>query len=121
MNIRSKWLAASLLGAALTFSVAAQDAPAGHKGHKRIAEMQERLKLTPDQSAKIQPILQEQRTKMQALRAEAKSGDKAELRAKMQAIHQETSAQLKSILSEEQMAEWTKLQSERRGKMRNRG
>lgn len=125
MKFRNRILAAAALGAALSFAAPAQEASqsngARHEGHEKgqrwFAHLQERLKLTPDQAAKAQPILQERMTKMRALRDEAKGGgDRAALRDKMQAIRQQTSDQLKPILSEEQFAEWTKMQTERGGR-----
>ena len=125
MNFRNRLLTAAALGAALSLTMPAQEAsqpsPERHheKGQRGFSHLQERLKLTPEQVAKVQPVLQEQMTKMRTLRDEAKAGgDRKEVREKMQAIRQQTSDQLKSVLSEEQFAEWTRMQAERGGKHR---
>lgn len=124
MNFRNRFLTAAALGAALSVTLPAQEASQqnsdrhqGHeKGQRGFSHLQERLKLTPEQVAKVQPVLQEQMTKMRALREEAKAGgDRNALHEKIQAIRQQTGDQLKPILSEEQFAEWTRMQTERGG------
>jgi periplasmic protein CpxP/Spy len=126
----SKWTLSLALAAAMVTAVPAfsqqtqapndgQQAHEGHhKGrHDRMAKVQERLKLTPEQMEKIKPILQEQRTKVQALRESANQNtDRAALRSQMQTIHQETEAKLQGVLTAEQFQEWKNLRAEGKGR-----
>jgi periplasmic protein CpxP/Spy len=126
----SKWTLSLALAAAMVTAVPAfsqqtqsptdgQQAQEGqYKGrHNRMAKVQERLKLTPEQMEKIKPILQEQRTKVQALRESAgQNADRAALRSQMQTIHQETEAKLQGVLTAEQFQEWKSLRTEGKGR-----
>ncbi|HYZ86755.1 MAG TPA: hypothetical protein VE621_20235 [Bryobacteraceae bacterium] len=119
------FVGAIALAVALSATALPQNAPADHQEKQggregrhadHLAAMQEQLKLTPEQVAKIKPILEEQRTKMQALRSEAQQGsDREAIRTKMQAIRTETAEKIKPILTAEQLTQWNAMQ-ERGGK-----
>jgi Spy/CpxP family protein refolding chaperone len=68
------------------------------------------LNLTDDQKAKVQPILDAQRQKMRAV-FQDDSLQPEDKRTKLKAIQEDTSAQLKPILTPEQFATWQKLQT----------
>lgn len=119
MKILNTWFAAAFIGTTLLASPPAQQPAHEGKGHhKRLSHLQERLKLTPEQVAKVETVLDAQRGKVRALRQEAKTGDRTELREKMRAIRQETTDQLKPLLTDEQLTAWNELRTERRGHKR---
>ena len=81
-------------------------------GIERIAQV---LNLTPDQKAKVQPILDDQRQKMHDVFMEGRNGTIThdEQMAKMKEIHDATAAQLKSILTDEQFQKWQSMSQPR--------
>ena len=71
------------------------------------------LNLTDDQKAKVQPILDAQRAKMNAVRQDT-SLSQDDMRAKMKQIRDDTTAQLKPILTPEQFQKWQTMQTRMR-------
>ncbi len=75
-----------------------------------------RLKLTPDQEARIRPILQEEAGKLKAVgqKYEGQTSRKAK-KAKMKeakAIQSDAQTRINPLLTEEQQAEWKKMRDE---------
>jgi Spy/CpxP family protein refolding chaperone len=93
-------------------------APGGKAVEHRFATMVSRLKLTPDQADKIKPILEEQSTKMLAMRQQGTGTPTSETRAQMRQLHEDTNQKIAAILTEDQKAEYAKMQAEQRGRMR---
>jgi periplasmic protein CpxP/Spy len=107
-----------LLPAALVFalcgSFALAQQPDGqtperhHHGHhapdpqKAAAFLSKKLNLTPDQTAKIEPILAAQDQKMAALKSDGQTDPKAHFK-EFHAIHQDTEKQLAGVLTPEQL------------------
>jgi Spy/CpxP family protein refolding chaperone len=83
--------------------------------------VKERLKLTDDQAAKVEPILKDQaqqrRDLMEKSRAEGGSEDK--LREANQKIENETDAKLTPILTADQLKEWKAMREEMRARFSN--
>jgi len=77
---------------------------------KYLAEMDARLHLQPDQTQKLNEILDQTRTKF---RAEKERG-----KAAMKLIHDGQVEQVRSILSDTQKSEYQKFQDERDAKMK---
>lgn len=77
---------------------------------KVIAEYQSRLKLTPDQVAKLNAIMDETRARVEETRQKMKPA--------YQKIHEEQSEKVRALLSPEQQAEYDQMRKEReqRGK-----
>lgn len=97
---------------------------------ERVAATRERLQLTPEQQAALEPILTasvEQR--LAVLQSYGFSGEdrpklsfrqKLSLRNEMQAIREKTESEVAGVLSEEQLAEYKKIQDENREQLRAR-
>ena len=97
---------------------------------ERVAATRERLQLTPEQQAALEPILTasvEQR--LAVLQSYGFSGEdrpklsfrqKLSLRKEMQAIREKTESEVAGVLSEEQLAEYKKIQDENREQLRAR-
>ncbi len=93
-------------------------APGGNSGQE-LETLTERLNLTDEQAAKIEPILASAREQMQELR-QNRSGDRQEMRSKMQSIFQERDKKIEEVLTDSQKKEYEKYQQERREQMMNR-
>lgn len=73
-----------------------------HDPHKAALHMGKALNLTPDQTAKIEPILADREQKVSALMANADLDPKSR-KKQMHAIHEATEQQLASILTPDQI------------------
>jgi len=89
-----------------------------HRGPGQMGPEQElgwlsdKLKLTPDQKSKIQPILEEEHKQLSALREDT-SLSREEKRAKFKQIHTNAYDQINPILTEQQQATLKQLQQQR--------
>lgn len=98
-------------------NTAAQPAgPHGHHhhafdAHKAAQHMSKKLGLTEDQTAKLEPILNDRQQKISALRGDT-SLTQDQRREQMRAIHKDMRTQLSSVLTPDQMQQ---LRSMRRG------
>ncbi len=87
-----------------------------------VVETISKLKLSTELGSKVAPILTEQAAELQTIREkygdpkEASMGTKLKMRKEAQAIDERVDAQLKKILSEEQMKELMKIRKARREK-----
>ena len=95
------------------------------QGLKRLAEVQARLKLTPEQQEKVRPIVIEEMKQLRAARDEIQSSgqrprDRMKAGRKVKSIQEDAEAKLKPILSKEQMAEYKKIREERKAQIRQR-
>jgi DNA replication protein DnaD len=118
MNLINRNLLASALllslgaGAALAQQTAPTDAPAPppHRGfHKpsperEIKHLTKTLQLTPDQAAKLEPVLANRDQQLQAIRSNGQLTQQA-AREQMKALHQTTEQQFASILTPTQLEE----------------
>lgn len=77
-----------------------------------LAELQVRLKLSPDQVIKMNAILDETRKQVRAARAT--------IDPEIKKIREEQDQQVSQILSSEQQAEWQKMNEERRNRKNKR-
>lgn len=78
------------------------------------------LKLTDDQTTKVQAIYQAQATKMDSIRTAA-NGDFSSMRSAMQPLRQATNEKVNALLTDEQKAAFKKYQEEARARMQNGG
>lgn len=109
------------VGAVAPLSLNAQDRPArpersgpggpGARGGDRLATMSE-LGLTADQKTKVQAIIEEERTSLEALRADTSLTQEAR-RAKMQEIRQSFAGKIRAALTPEQQAKWAEMRGAR--------
>jgi Spy/CpxP family protein refolding chaperone len=82
---------------------------------QRIEMMTQRLQLTPEQVAKLKPILQKQSEEMGELRQKA-NGDFQSVRPEMQKLREKTDKAVEEILTDAQKKDYETMQAE----MRNR-
>lgn len=74
-----------------------------------------RLNLTEDQRAKLQPIMQQQREQVQAIRSDS-SLSQQQKQEKIRALRQSTMSQMQGILTPEQQQQMQQWQQNRRGR-----
>jgi Spy/CpxP family protein refolding chaperone len=87
--------------------------PTSGSADREISALKERLKLTDEQVAQIQPILESFREQMQEMR-ENSGGDREQMRSQMRSIMQERDKKIEAILTESQQKEYQKYIQERR-------
>lgn len=75
---------------------------------RQTARLSRKLKLTPDQAAKIEPILQNRQQQMQQLRADNTLAPR-DRRTKMRAIMQDTNNQLQALLTDNQKQQYQQM------------
>ena len=81
--------------------------PPGIRGGPNLDQLAQQLNLTDDQKAKVKPILEARDKKMADLRGDT-SLSQEDRRTKMQSIREETTAQMKAVLTPEQFDKWQK-------------
>lgn len=79
--------------------------------HRQAIMLSHRLNLTPDQTAKIEPVLADRQQKIDALRANS-SLTPDQIREQMRSLHEQERSQFAAILTPEQQEQ---LKSMRRG------
>ena len=80
----------------------------------QLAMMKEQLKLTDDQSKKLEPILKEQTEKMRALRDD-KNMAPEDRRTKSREIREAYTTKIKAVLTKDQAEQWEKARQQRPG------
>ncbi len=91
--------------------VAPARSPNPHRQAMRIAKQ---LSLTPDQAAKLEPILADRDQKIAALRADTSIAPNA-ARKQLRVIRQSTQQQLSTVLSPDQLQRLRSIQHSRKG------
>jgi protein CpxP len=89
-------------------------APAQHAmpdPQKQTARLSKKLQLTPDQAAKIEPILANRMQQMQLMRADASSTPR-DMHQKMRALKQSTDSQIQAILTDSQRHQYQQMQQQ---------
>jgi len=71
------------------------------------------LELTEDQAKAVRTVLEKQGKQRREL-FQSSSGDRAAMRSAMAELQEETNSKLAEILSDDQMAKFTEIQSQRR-------
>jgi hypothetical protein len=104
-------------------AMAADESPASAP-QISIEELRARLKLTPDQQAKIAPYVEERKAKMEPVRAKLGSAtsrrEKLSVLQEAKAIQDDFNAKVQPVLTEDQQAEWQKIRAELREQMKER-
>lgn len=85
----------------------------------QLKRMTKDFDLTADQQAKIKPILENARKKMEDARNDS-NGDRQTMRQKMMQIRQDTNDQIRALLDDKQKEKFDKQQQERRDRPQNR-
>lgn len=94
------------------FSVAlAQNPRGGSRGH-RLEQLTEGLNLTPDQQAKVQPVIDQAKPQIAEIHREAMQ--------KIKSVITSTASQIRPLLTPEQQKKLDENQSARRGRMNAR-
>ncbi|MBD2766343.1 hypothetical protein IC235_00375 [Hymenobacter sp. BT664] len=75
--------------------------------------LSQELGLNADQTAKIQQILLARGQEMQAMRSQARTGDRSQLRTQMDANRSKYDEQVKAVLTADQYTKYTALQNDR--------
>ena len=125
-----KALALSVLTAGLTFAGAQQaqtpdqatspsdNAPMHHRHapdpQKQAAHLSKQLNLTPDQTAKLEPILADRDQKMQAVWQNQQLAPQ-DRHSQMKSINEAAEQQMAGVLSPEQMTQLTAMRHDHRG------
>ncbi len=87
--------------------------PPGMRVAPTLDQLAHQLQLTEDQKTKVKPILDAQQQKITSLREDT-SLSQEDRRAKMQAVRQDTTAQLKAVLTPEQFDKYQQMTQRRR-------
>jgi periplasmic protein CpxP/Spy len=82
----------------------------------RLQNLTKKLNLTDDQQAKLKPILEDQRAQMEKLHSDT-SLSREDRFSKMMELRQNSDAQIKSVLTEEQQKNFDKIREEQRSRM----
>ncbi|MBO2007943.1 hypothetical protein [Hymenobacter negativus] len=94
---------------------------ADQMAERRAQYLAKELGLSPDQQAKLQPILQAQRQEMQAMRDKVQTGGRQRgMGQDLKASMAKYDAQVKGILTPEQYTKFSQMKDEQRDKMRER-
>lgn len=91
---------------------------------ERMAHIQVRLNLTPEQTEKLKPILQQQITELRNVR-DKHSGDtsrrgKVSMAREMKGVQDKYDGSINAILTPEQQKEWRKIKEERKQEMKQK-
>jgi protein CpxP len=78
---------------------------------KQTARLSRKLQLTPDQAAKIEPIIAMRQQQMQQMRADT-SASPRDLHQKMRALKQSTDSQIQAILTDSQRQQYQQMQQQ---------
>ena len=104
-------------GAVAAYAQAPSDQNGGQWGHgqpptaeQRLQRMTRQLNLSDDQQQKIKPILENESTQMQSLRADTTLSQQDRM-AKMQEIRKNTSEQVTPILNTDQQQKYSEMMS----------
>ena len=108
-------LATVLLSLALSVFAAPSFAQSAD-GQVTLDTMRDRLALTPEQEAKIAPLLEERSAKLKALRSSSDPGasrrEKLGLLRQARSIQQDFAKQVEPLLSKQQKIQWDALRKE---------
>jgi LAS superfamily LD-carboxypeptidase LdcB len=124
-----------MMGLLILSAIASQAQPTDEQiaqVQERMAEMRERLELTDEQVAELEPIITTAVQHQQAVMekhgvSESGSGSGRpnprklmQMRSDMDAVRQETSDQVRTVLNDDQYQEFLKIQEERKAERRAR-
>ncbi len=118
-------IAILMIGAAPMRAAQEASQPHDERAGQRLAQITDRLQLTPEQVAQVQPVLADEMQKLKALRDKSDAGGQGrrgrlKLARELRDIQDKSDEQLKKILTKPQMAEMKKIREERRQQLRDR-
>lgn len=115
----------ALLFSVITYANAQQGGGQGRGGmmmkpEDRVKQLDEKLKLSDDQKAKLTTVFTEQADAMKKMREEAQGGDREAMREKMQKMRADNDAKVNAVLTEDQKKTYKTWQEEQRAEMQKR-
>jgi len=118
----SKLLVVCLLAPLLLAAPQSEERAAQVK--ERMAELQARLKLTPDQTDKLRPIVRNEMEELKAVRdkfaSDTSRRGKRRMVREMQGVRKKYEPQISALLTPEQQSEWKKVREERQQQMKQK-
>jgi Spy/CpxP family protein refolding chaperone len=103
---------------------AASSQDRAEQARERIAQLQSRLKLTPEQVERLKPIIQQEVQELRAVRdkyaSEASRRAKVSMAREMKGIQQKYEGSVAAILTPEQAREWNEIKQERKQEMKQK-
>jgi Spy/CpxP family protein refolding chaperone len=121
----SKAIALCCLAAMTAFAqqpAASEDRAA--QARERLAQIQSRLKLTPEQTEKLKPIVQKEVEELRAVRdkhaSDTSRRGKMNMLREMKGVQEKYQDQIAAVLTPEQMNEWKKIKEERKQEMKQK-
>ncbi|HEX3352632.1 MAG: Spy/CpxP family protein refolding chaperone [Terriglobales bacterium] len=94
-----------------------------HMGHRgmpsvddQVKHLTKKLNLSADQQAKLKPILEDQRTQMEAVHNDS-SLSREDRFSKMQTLRQSSDTQVKALLNDDQQKNFDKMREEQKSRM----
>lgn len=124
VSIARALLAATVIAGATSVALAEEASTARQSAEMRIQELRERLALSPEQEQQLAPLLQQRNARLQELRAkqgpDSSRREKRALLKEARAIQEDFTAQIKPILTAEQMREWEAFRKEARAEATER-
>ena len=84
----------------------------------QVKHLSKKLNLSSDQQAKLKPILEDQRTQMEAVHNDA-SLSRQDRMSKMQDLRKSSDEQIKAVLNSDQQKNFDKMRSEQQERMKN--
>jgi hypothetical protein len=100
-------------------STAAKTAHQAPDPQRQTARLSRKLQLTPEQAARIEPILQSRQQQMQQLRADNTLAPR-DRRAKMRSIMQDSNTQLQAVLTDSQKQQYQQMQQQAMQRRQNK-
>ncbi|PWS28398.1 hypothetical protein DHW03_00635 [Pedobacter yonginense] len=115
----------ALLFSVITYANAQQGGGPGRGGmmmkpEDRVKQLDEKLKLSADQKAKLTVVFTEQAESMKKMRDEMQAGDRDAMREKMQKMRTDNETQVTAVLTEDQKKAYKTWQDEQRAEMQKR-
>ena len=80
-----------------------------------VSKMTSKLSLTPDQAAKIEPIIADRQQKLKAIHADT-SASKADRKTQAKSVYTDSDAQIKAILTPEQQHKYAAMEQQMKSK-----
>jgi Spy/CpxP family protein refolding chaperone len=112
-----------LLFGMVAFAQAQQGRPAGQGGRMgmnpeaRVKQLDEKLKLSDEQKAKLTAIFTEQTEAQKKMREEGRSGDRAAMIEKMQKMRADLETKISGVLNDEQKKTYQAMLDEQKARM----
>jgi len=115
----------ALLFSVITYANAQQGGGPGRGGmmmkpEDRVKQLDEKLKLSADQKAKLTVVFTEQAESMKKMRDEMQGGDRDSMREKMQKMRADNETQVTAVLTDDQKKAYKTWQEEQRAEMQKR-